>query len=465
MKLKKFFGDKTFYRRMFAVMLPVLAQNVITNFVNLLDNIMVGQVGTEPMSGVAIVNQLLFIFNLCTMSGVSGAGILTAQFHGKGDTEGVRYTFRMKMLISLSTFAVFTAIFAIWHKDLISLFLHEGEESLDLAAALTYGTDYMIVMLFQLLPFALIQVYASTLRETGETVLPMKAGIVAIFVNLVLNYILIFGKLGVPAMGVKGAAIATVIARITEALIVIIWTHHNKKKNQYIKGVFSSFRIPVPIMKKVIVLGMPLLINELLWSAGKTVLNQCYSMRGLEVVTAVNISSTISMLFFCAFFAMGTTVSIMVGQLLGAGKLEEAVDTDRKLITFSVLLCAAVGAVMALLAPFIPEIYKTTDTVKHIAKNMLFVTAAMMPASALVHSCYFTLRSGGKTLITFIFDSVFMWVVNVSTGFIISRFTNLPIIPMFIIVQSEEIIKAVIGLILVKSKRWVQTLVNDKAAA
>lgn len=458
--MKKLIGDRAFYRRMFAVMLPILMQNLITNFVNLLDNIMVGQVGTEQMSGVAIVNQLIFIFNLCIFGGISGAGILAAQFHGKGDHEGVRNSFRIKLYISAVAVLVFGGIFICFGPELISLFLHEGEEGLDLAATLDYAMDYMKVILLQMLPFALLQVYAGTLRETGEAVLPMKAGIVAVLVNLVFNYILIFGKFGFPAMGVIGAAIATVMARVVELLIVAIWTHRNKHLHRFIEGVYSSPRVPLSLVKQTVLLGLPLLVNELLWSSGMTMLNQCYSVRGLEVVSACNISTTVSNLFFCAFFAMGTTVSIVVGQLLGAGELERAVDEDRKLIAFSAALCVCTGALMALLAPMIPNIYNTTPVVKSIASRMLVVSAVMMPVMAVTNTSYFTLRSGGKTILAFVFDSVFVWVVAVPVAFVLSRFTSLPILPMFIVVQSLELIKMVLGIWFVRSRRWVENLVS-----
>ena len=178
MRFKQLFiGDRAFYKRLLAVMLPVLIQNVITNFVSLLDNIMVGQVGTESMSGVAIVNQLLFVFNLCIFGGLSGAGIFTAQFFGKGDLEGVRHTMRLKYYIAIVASVLFGTAFVLFGKPLISLFLHEGEAGIDLNATLSFGQQYLWVMLIQMLPFALMQVYGSTLRECGETMLPMKAGI------------------------------------------------------------------------------------------------------------------------------------------------------------------------------------------------------------------------------------------------------------------------------------------------
>ena len=459
MDWRRYVGDRGFYRRVFAVMLPILIQNVITNFVSLLDNIMVGQVGTEPMSGVAIVNQLLFVFNLCIFGGLAGAGIFTAQFYGKNDQEGVRRTVRIKLGMAVVTLLVFCMVLLLHGEKLIGLFLHPGEENLDLAATLRYGKDYLAVMLIQTVPFAITQVYASTLRETGETVLPMKAGLTAVFVNLVLNYIFIFGKLGLPAMGVVGAAWATVTARFVEGAIVIVWSHRHTDRAPYIRGMYGHVQVPGDLLRQVLLLGAPLLINELLWSGGMTVLNQCYSIRGLEVVSAVNISSTISNLFFCAFLSMGNTIGILVGQLLGAGELEQAVDVDRKLIAFSLALSVETTLVMVLVCPSIPEIYNTTEGVKALASKLLLVNAVMMPVHAYANSCYFTLRSGGKTLITFVFDSLFVWVVNIPAAFILSRMTAMPFLPMFLCLELLNLIKCGIGFWMVRSRKWVRNLV------
>ena len=461
MFLKKFIGDRAFYQKLFAIMIPVLIQNVITNFVSLLDNVMVGQVGTEPMSGVAIVNQLFFVFNLCIFGGVAGAGIFTAQFYGKGDHEGVRHTFRMKLYICFGAVALFATVFAIFGETLINQFLHEGEDNLDLAATLMHGKDYLAVMLMQLVPFALMQVYASQLRETGETVLPMKAGIIAVLVNLVLNYVLIFGKCGLPAMGVVGAGIATVISRYVEAAIIMVWTHRHPQRMPFIRGVFRSFHVPKELVKKIAITGTPLILNEVLWSLGNTMLNQCYSVRGLEVVSAINISSTVSNLFFCAFFAMGTTVSVVVGQLLGAGELDRAVDEARKLIAFAVALCAAVGAVMIAFAGLIPELYNTTDTVKALAVSFLTVSGCMIPCHAFCNTAYFTLRSGGKTMITFIFDSGYIWCICVPVALVLSRLTAMPILPMYIVMQGTELFKVILGVAMLKQRKWVNNLVKE----
>lgn len=460
MSLRRFIGDRAFYRKLFSVLVPILVQNLITNFVNLLDNIMVGQVGTEPMSGVAIVNQLLFVFNLCIFGGLAGAGIFTAQFYGKRDDEGVRHTFRAKLYIAFGAFAVFALTLLGKGEALIGLFLHEGKEALDLGATLRYGMSYLRVMLLQMLPFAVCVAYAGTLRETGETLLPMKAGIAAVFVNLILNYILIFGKLGVPALGVVGAAIATVIARIVECLIMIVWTHSHSERCRFIVGAYRSLHVPGQLARRMLRLGAPLLLNELLWSAGMTVLNQCYSVRGLEVISALNISTTVTNLFLCAFFAMGNAISILIGQLLGAGELDRAVDEDRKLIAFALLLSLLIGGTMALVAPLIPQIYNTTPAVKALACSLLYVSAAAMPMNAYTNACYFTLRSGGKTVITFIFDSAFLWCLAVPTAFVLSRFTAMPILPLYIVVLALDLIKCVIGTDLLRRRKWVNNIVS-----
>ncbi|MCR5808205.1 MAG: MATE family efflux transporter [Clostridiales bacterium] len=460
--MKKFIGDRAFYRKLFAVMLPILVQNVITNLVGLLDNIMVGRLGTEQMSGVAIVNQLIFVFALCIFGGISGAGIFTTQYYGKGDDEGVRHTVRIKFYIVIAAVTLFALVFTFFGERLISFFLHEGKEKLDLEATLDFGKQYLAVMIWQMLPFAVMQIYSGTLRETGETVIPMVSGIAAIFVNLFLNWVLIFGKLGAPALGVRGAAYATLIARFVELGVVVIWAHTHKKRCPYIKGLYSSFRVPGSLLKNVAIKGTPLLVNEVLWSSGMTMLNQCYSRRGLEVVSAVNISSTVSNLFFCSFFAMGSTVAIIVGQLLGAGEHERAVREDRQLIAFSVFLCTLTGVVMAVLAPLIPRIYNTTAGVKALAAEILIVSACMMPMDAFTNASYFTLRSGGKTFITFLFDSGFVWSICVPAAFVLSRYTSVPILPMFIIVRCLDLIKCVIGYILIKKRAWVHDLTKDR---
>jgi len=458
---KKLFGDKAFYKMVLAVAVPIMIQNGITNFVGLLDNIMVGRVGTEQMSGIAIVNQILLVYNLAIFGAISGAGIFSAQFFGCKDHKGVRHTFRFKLYICTAITIIGLLILGFWGENLILMYLHGEGNEVALEAALHHGKQYLMVMMVGLLPFGVEQIYTSTLRECGETMVPMKAGIVAVLVNLVLNFLLIFGNFGFPKLGVVGAAVATVISRYVQAAIVVVWTHRHTVEMPFIVGAYRSFAIPGQLTGNILVKGTPLMINEILWSAGMASMMQCYSVRGLDTVAALNISTTISNLFNVVFIALGSAISIIVGQLLGAGKMEEAKDTDTKLIAFSVFSCVGIGLVLIVLAPLFPMLYNTSAEVKELATCFLRIAAGCMPLAAFMHASYFTLRSGGKTIVTFLFDSVFLWGVSIPVAFVLSRHTALHIIPLYLSCQLLDIIKCVIGFVLVKKGVWLQNIVDS----
>ena len=460
--MNKLFGNKAFYKRVILLTLPIIIQNAITNFVNLLDNIMVGRVGTEAMSGVAIVNQLAFVFSLLVFGAVSAAGIFGAQYFGQRNHEGVRYAFRFKLISTMVIAVIAMLLFVFAGEQLIELYLHEdGGAGGDLALTLEYAKEYMLIMLIQMIPFAIIQAYSGTLRETGETFVPMLAGIVAVFANLVFNYLLIFGKFGFPELGVAGAAIATVLSRFVELGIVVAWTHYNKERNIFIQGAYKSLYIPGSLVKSIFIKGTPLIANEGFWAAGMAVLNQCYSVRGLSVVGATNISSTIVNLFNVVFIALGSTVSIIVGQHLGADEKEEAKLAAYRLITFSVLSCIVMGGALAACSSLFPQIYNTTDKIKALAAKFILISALFMPLHAFLHASYFTLRSGGKTIITFLFDSVYIWVASIPLAFCLTRFTDMTIELIFFWCSMIDAIKCVIGFILVKKGIWIQNITTS----
>jgi putative MATE family efflux protein len=316
-------------------------------------------------------------------------------------------------------------------------------------------------MLAGLPAFTVVQVYAKTLRECGETVVPMRAGVIALLVNLVFDYLLIFGKFGFPELGVNGAAAATVLSRFVEMAVVVIWAHrHTSDKCHYLKGVYKTLRVPLSLVKRYSVKGAPLLVNEALWSAGMAVLAQCYSLRGLNVVAAYNISNTIYGVFSVIFFSMGDAIAIIIGQHLGAKRFEQAKDEDNKIIVFAVFIAMVSGVFIFIASFFFPLFYNTTPESKHIASQLLMVEAFIAPMIALMHTTYFTLRSGGKTIITFLFDSAFMWVVSVPFAFVLSRFTSLYVIWVYVLVEMANLIKCIIGIVLVKKGMWMNNIVD-----
>lgn len=457
MFLKRYIGDKAFYRRVLAICVPMIIQNAVTNLVNLLDNLMVGSLGTEQMSGVAIVNQFVFVFNLAIFGAISGAGIFTAQFNGRGDVEGVRNTLRIKLVICAVIGVLGMAIFAGLGDFLINTFLHDGTEG-NLALTLESGRNYLAFAIIGLIPFAISQVYASTLRETGETVVPMVASVVSVATNFIFNALLIFGLLGLPALGVMGAAIATSLSRFAELAILVIWTHKNKLKCPFAVGVFKNFRVPPSLIKQVAIKGTPILFNEMLWSLSVTLRNQCYSTRGLDVVAATNIAFTLQNLLSVAYFALSSAIAIMVGNLLGAGKIEEARDEDRKLLAFSVFMGGVMMLAQILLAPVFPYLYNTTESVRDLSSFIMIAFGCAMPAAALATSTYYTIRSGGLVFITMLFDSVYAWVIVMPVVFVLAYFTTLPFQYLLIIMLIVENVKLVPGLILVNKGIWARQI-------
>ena len=459
----KLIGDRKFYAMVLGIAVPMMIQNGITNFVSFLDNIMVGQLGTEQMSGVAIVNQLVFVYSLCLFGAVSGVGIFGAQYFGRRDWEGMRNTFRLKLIVCVTISIIAILVFIIAGDTLINYYLlGEGSEG-DIAATFEFGRRYLFIMLWGLPPFALTQIYASMQKEMGDTRIPMIAGVVAVITNLGLNWLLIFGHWGFPELGVEGAALATIISRYVEMLIVMVWTHSHAKKYEYIKGAFRSLHVPALLVKQVAIKGFPLIINETLWSAGIAMLTQCYSLRGLEVVAAMNIATTITNLFNVVYLSLGYSVGIVVGPMLGAGDMEEAKTTAYRMIAFSLSMGVLIGVLVFVLAPLFPRAYNTTDSARDIAASIIRIGACFMPIFAFENAAYFTLRAGGRTGITFLFDSAFMCVISVPAAFILSRFTALPILPLYASVNLLNLLKCTFGFILVKKGVWINNIVNEIA--
>lgn len=460
LKNNKYIGDRQFYKRAMSVAIPLMIQNVVTNLVNVLDNVMVGTVGTEAMSGVSIVNQFIFIFNLMIFGSVSASGIFTAQYHGKNDTEGVRYTFRFKLLASLLVALVGIAVFRLAHAPIINSFLYNGSTEGDLALTFEYGRQYLFIMLVGLIPWALSQSYASTMRETGDATVPMIASTVAVITNVVLNAILIFGLFGMPALNVVGAAVATVVSRFIELIILAVNVHVRREVYPFGKGTFVNFRIPLPLVREIIIKGLPVMLNEFLWATAITARNSCYATRGLDVVAALNIASTVGNLFSVVYMSLGSAMAIIVGNKLGAGEIEDAKDTARKMLAFSLAASVLMALVLGATAPFFPHIYNTSSAVRSLATYLILVLALVMPMCAYAFCTYFILRSGGRVYLTLLFDSLFVWTVTFPLAYILSRFTGLEIHTLYLLCQLPEALKVVFGVILMRKVEWARKIVK-----
>ena len=469
---RKFIGTKAFYRSVLIILLPLVVQQGITSFVNLLDNLMVGSLGEESLSAVGVVNQILMVFNLTIFGGLSGVSIFGAQYAGKGDVDGMRQSFRAKMYFGVAVVAVGITLLAFFGKTFIGLFLAGEVDASRAAFAMQEGLDYLHIMLWGLAPFMLVQVYAGSMREMGHTVATMWASVVAILTNLVLNFLLIYpvremSVLGVAftmwgaGMGVRGAALATSISRFVELLVVLTYAHLHQDRYVFLKGAYRNGYVPLHLLKKIAITGSPLMLNEVLWSLGMTFINQCYSTRGMTALAALNITSTAWNLFCIIMFAMGNAVSIMVGQYLGRGDRQGARDVDTKLIFITVVSHILLGGLLALLAGVIPNWFAVTDEARSLASKTLVIAGVSLPIHAFLHATYFTIRSGGKTFITFLFDSVYTWCVPAVLAFVLSRYTQTDVVAMYFCIQFIDVVKLVIGLFMLKSDFWANNLVSE----
>ena len=453
--MKKLIGSKGFYKMVLAICIPIVIQNGFTNLASLLDNIMIGQLGTLSMSGVSITNQLLQVFNVTIFGAMSGPGIFMAQFYGKKNKEGVENCFRIKLIIGIIIALLAIFLFYTFGQQLISLYLNDNPT--DSLKTLNYGMDYLKIMLIGLIPFVITQVYSSSLRETGNTVLPMIASVVAVIVNFCINYILIFGHFGFPQLGVTGAAIGTVVSRVVEMSINIVGGY----RNVYLKEAMVLKKVPLSSTKEMLKRGLPLLCNEILWSISIALISQIYSTRGIIAVAAINITTTVTNFFMIVCYAMGNSISIVVGQQLGAGEIEKAKDYDLKMLFMNFVMCLAIGIVLFNVSSLIPQIYNTSLEVKALASQLLKIAACMLPIISIYYSSYFTMRAGGKTFLTFLFDSGYTFVFTFMSALLLTRLTSLPILTIYLLVQCVDIPKATLGLVLVRKGIWVHNIVSD----
>lgn len=447
------------YKRALVLAVPMMIQNGITNAVGLVDNVMVGSLGTESMTAVSIAGQLFFVFFLAIFGGLSGPGIYSTQYFGQGNIEGVKDVFRLKWWIGLFCLVVGTAIFLLWGNDLLRLYLQGQAEGIDADATLQYGREYMLIMLLGLPPLVVTQIYANTLRETGESVKPMIASLCSVVADICFNYLLIYGKFGLPRLEVKGAAVATVIARVVEMSVIVLWAHCGKEKYAFLQQVYQSMKIPVSTTVTILKKSLPIFFNEFLWAGGMAVMTQCYSIRGLTVVAGLTISNALCNMLNVVFIAMGNAVGILSGQMLGASEYEKAKRDSLRLMWFTGGMSLLLTVILIGVSGVFPLLYDTTARVRHYGSVFIVITAIFFPLQGFLNALYFTLRSGGKTVITFLFDSMYTWVISVPAAYLLCRHSILPIVVIFTLVQSLDFIKVVVGYVLIKKGVWMNNLV------
>ncbi len=454
--------NKPIYRSALRLAVPMMIQNGITNAVGLVDNVMVGSIGSEAITSVSIVTQLIFVFNLAIFGGLSGPGIYGAQYFGQNNMDGFRNTVRIKHWIGFICLIGGLLVFNFADEPLISLYLRGESADVDPVLTMNLAKEYLSVMMWGLPFFVITQIYAGSLRETGDSIKPMIAGVSSVVIDIVFNYLLIYGNFGMPKLGVKGAAIATVMARIVEMSVTVIWTFASRRKHIFIKGLYKTMLVPFADMKRIVKKSLPIFFNEFLWAGAIAALTQCYSIRSLDIVAGLNISNALCNLLNVVFVALGNAVGILIGQTLGASLYEKAKKEAFSLMWFTGFVCLILTVILVAFSGIFPSFYNTTDEIKGYATSFIIITALFFPVQGFLNSLYFTLRSGGKTFVTFMFDSVFSWLIPVPCAFILCNFTQLPVFAVFAAVQAADLIKVAVGYILIRKGVWISNLVSEQ---
>ena len=452
MNIKQVIRDnKTFYIHVLSVAVPFMLQNLIGSSVNLLDNLMVGQLGDAAIAGVAAANRYTMIA-MFALFGIGGAAsIFIGQYFGAKDAEHVKQSFRFALIAGYGIVIPFLLVGFLFPTQILTLFSKDPD-------VIRLGSAYLLIALWTYIPMTFAMTVGNAMRSIGETKIPLYASVAAILTNGILNYAFIFGHFGFPAMGVQGAALATIIARALE--VVILAFVLALRPFMFSTKVTQLFHISKRLLKAITLKAIPLTANEIFWSSGMALLFLFYSTRGKEVMAGMSISSTVADLFFTLFGGMTVATTVVISQALGANRIDEARRDAYRLLHFSQVLAVFMGILLFSLSFVIPRFYEVTETSRTTAETFLRVMGFMFWIYMSNAQCFFILRAGGDTKSTLMMDSVFMWVVNLPVVAAVTYFTNWNVFAIYLVGQSTDLIKFVFAYSLLKKEKWAKNLTH-----
>jgi putative MATE family efflux protein len=448
-RFAKFIGTKAFYKQVLIVAIPLMLQQLVTSSVNLLDNLMVGQLGDASLSGVAVTNRFFMIAIFGTFGVLAASSIYIAQFFGAKDEDHMKQSFRYSILSAYIIMLPFVALGLLFPETILSFFTKTP-------AILEQGAVYMRIAALTFVPLALTMALGNAMRSIGQTKIPLYAGVVSVLTNAFFNYAMIFGHFGFPAMGVAGAAWATLIARIVELTILLVVM--NYKHFPFSTRIHELFKIQKYLVRTITIKALPLTTNEIFWSAGMATLFKFYSTRGDTVLVGFQIAGTTADLFFVLFGGMAAATTVLISQPLGANKLSEARDNGYKLLGFSIFLAMVLAVLMFTSSFFVPYLYRVSEESRWIAMTQLRIMSVMFWIYMGTSECYFILRAGGDTKSTLFMDSVFMWTVNIPVVAAVTYFTKWPVFGLYLVGQSTDFFKMTLAYLLVRREKWVKNL-------
>lgn len=445
----RYFGNRAFYREVIAISVPIMLQQLITTLMGFADNVMVGQISADMLASVTVANKFYTITQSILFGITGGICIFISQYYGAGDHEKVQGLFLLNIIGSLSVASVSTALVFLFPRQLLGLFLTE-------AHTIGFGLDYLCFIRYSYLPFAFSLACMTALRSIGFTRAPLLVSVGSVFLNIGLNYVLIFGHFGFPAMGAAGAALATLIARLVEMLLFAVIILRGREYFTFSRREFHA--MDKPLLRQIWRRALPLLGNEVLWSTGTTSLFWAYSIVHEPFIAALAVAEMSSAIAFVVFGGLGVSISVMIGKRLGAGLFDEARANARRLIVFACGFSLLMTLLMTLAAPVIPNLFNASPEIREMAAQLLRVQAAFYIVITINVSCFLIFRAGGDTRSALAIDSGFVWFFTLPVALVLALVIKPPLPMFFFVIQSCELAKLGVALRYFRRERWVVNL-------
>ena len=451
--LRDLYTDRKFYSVMLKVALPIAAQSLVFNLLNAVDVLLIGQLGETSVAAVALSNQWTFLMNLFLFGTGSGAAIFTAQFWGRQDLPNLRRAFAVGLMIALVGSLLFSATALLAPTAVLRIYTNDLE-------VVNLGAPYLKVVALSYVFTALTTLFGITLRTTRHVKLPVGVSVMALTLKTILAYALIFGYLGLPKMGIMGAAIATVIARILECAALLILTYRWQLppalRPRDLSGINKVF------LATFAATTTPVILNELIWAFGTNVYTGIYARIGTESVAAVNISSTIEGVALVPMFGIGNACAIILGNAIGGGDEPLARDYARKFLAIALTIGVAVGGVIFGASRFILGAYNISPESAALARGVMTVMAfAMWLKAGNLLIIVGILRSGGDTKFSLFVDTAPMWVLGIPAALVGAFVLHLPVyLVVMMVLVADELTKFIIATSRVRSGRWLRNVVQ-----
>lgn len=438
-----------FQQELLQIAVPVTLQCLMQSSFSVVDQIMTGQLGSICIAGIGLGGKFASIYSVVIAAVASVAGIMIAQYIGKKDEEEVGRSFYTNLAVSLILVAVFTSLSMMIPSQILGLYTNDE-------ATVQGGVEYLRIYALSFLPVAVTSILSAYLRCVQAAKVPLYAGIFASVANTVLNYILIFGKAGFPAMGVKGAAWASVMAQLSGCILTVILFFLLYRKNAW--KIPFEIRMDKVHMKQYLIILMPLLVCEFFWSLGENVYASIYGHVGTKAFAAMTLTNPLQALVMGALSGVLQAAGVMIGKRLGADDRESAYQ-DSKRLMYTGLACSILLSVFViLLNKYYVLIFHVEDDVRQMTGYLLVAYAFVAPVKVQNMILGGILRSGGKTTFVMFIDLIGTWIFGVPLGLLAAFVFHLPIAAVYFVLSMEECIRMMISLVIFRKKKWMQTL-------